>query len=98
MRPAHDFEHLPLYILDAFRGVHFVQTSEAPIIRDQRLGLPFVRFQARPDNFFAIIRPLLELPAMVIAAQIAFRWTLVNIVNLAAYLAHSPTGDPPQKQ
>src|SRR5712672_1386818 len=34
----------------------------------------------------------------MIAAQIAFRRALINIVNLAAHLAHPPAGDSPQQQ
>src|SRR5882757_1077212 len=34
----------------------------------------------------------------MITAQIGFRRALINIVNLAAHLAHPPAGDPPQQQ
>src|SRR6266404_4631401 len=97
-RPAHNVEHLPLHFVDALRGVHLVQASQPPVIRYQRLGLPFIRLQPRPDNFFAIVRPLLQLAAILVAAQIAFRRAHVNIINLPAYLAHAPAGDPPQQQ
>ena len=65
MRSAHNVEHLPLHFIDALRGVDLVQASQPAVIRDQRLGLPFVRLQPGPDNFFAIIRPLLKLAAIL---------------------------------
>src|SRR5258707_39285 len=96
--PRQNVEPLPLHFVDAFRGVHLVQATQPAVIRHQRLGLLFIRLQPGSDNFFAIVRPLLQLAAILVAAQIAFRRALVNIINLPAYLAHAPAGDPPQQQ
>src|SRR6266446_497267 len=63
-RPAHNVEHLPLHFVDAFRGIHLVQASQPAVICNQRLGLHFVSMQPGPDNFFAIIWPLLQFAAI----------------------------------
>ena len=98
MRPAHDFQHLPLHVFNALRRVDLVQAAQPAVIRRQRRGLLLVRLQPRADNLFPVIRPLLQLAAIVVATQIAFRPALVNILNLPAPFAHAPAGDPLQQQ
>src|ERR1700676_4116683 len=91
-------QNLLFHFFHALRGVHIVKQAQPSVIRNQWLGLLLVRPQPRPYNFFPVVRPLLELPAVTIAASFDLRRALEKIVNLAPRLARPPAGDAPENE
>src|SRR5258705_304164 len=86
----HALLHLAAYLFHAFRGVDVVKQTQPPVIRGQRSRLLLVRLQPRAYYFFAIVRTLHELAAVLVANSLGLRRALVNIVNLAAHFAGPP--------
>src|SRR5215468_8488765 len=95
---AHGLLHLPRDLCHTLRSIYLVKPPEPPVVDHQRLRLLLVGLQPRGDNLFPVVRALLELSTIVIAAKVGLRWAFVNIVNLAAHLTHPPSGDTPQQQ
>src|SRR6516164_6034650 len=100
-RSAHAGDSVPNllpYFHDAPAGVNLVQPAVTAVVADQRRRLLLVRVQPLLDHFLAIVRPLHELAAVVIANPFHLRRAVVEIINLAAYLAGPPAGQAPHEQ
>ena len=90
--------NLLFHFFHALRGVHIVKQAQPSVVRHQRLGLLVIRLQPRRYNFFPVVRPLQQFPAIVVAAPFCLWRALVKIINLAARLAHAPASDAPENQ
>ncbi len=90
MRPLpaqNALQNLLPHFFHALCRIHRIQQPQPLVVRDQGRSLLLVRGQTRRYDFFAVIRPLNQFAAVVIALPCNLWRIIVNIVNLAANLA-----------
>src|SRR3984893_6246787 len=98
LRLVHYVETSLRNLLHALRRVHIFQPPEPPVVRCQWRRHLGVRFEPRRYDFFAVIGALDQLAAIGVADSRYLWGAIINIVNLATRLTHTPPGNPAHQQ
>src|SRR5262249_54750214 len=97
-RLSHNLHDVMRHFVNALRRIHSAKPAEPPVIRRQRSGLFLVRRKPRTDDLFAVVWPLLQCAAVIIATAFDPGWAFEDVVDLSTHLAHPPAGDAPKEQ